>query len=101
MKLYVAPRAPSPRRVMMFVVEKNITGIELINVDLNAQEHKAEAYRAISPLAKVPALELHDGRVRLRRPVLERRRLQPFQHGPDLRHRLFLCDQCGARSLRH
>ncbi len=63
MKLYVAPRAPSPRRVMMFVVEKNITGIELINVDLNAQEHKAEAYRAISPLAKVPALELHDGRV--------------------------------------
>jgi glutathione S-transferase len=63
MKLYVSPRAPSPRRVMMFIVEKGITGIELINVDLNAQEHKGEAYRAISPLAKVPALELHDGRV--------------------------------------
>jgi glutathione S-transferase len=63
MKLYVAPRAPSPRRVTMFMVEKNIANIDLVNVDLNAQEHKGEAYRAKSPLAKVPALELDDGRV--------------------------------------
>ena len=63
MKLYISPGAPSPRRVMMFMVEKNITGIDLVNVDLNAQEHKGEAYRAKSPLAKVPALELDDGRV--------------------------------------
>ena len=63
MKLYVAPRAPNPRRVTMFMVEKNVANIDLINVDLNAQEHKGEAYRAKSPLAKVPALELDDGRV--------------------------------------
>ena len=63
MKLYVAPRAPSPRRVTMFMVEKEISTIDLVNVDLNAQEHKGEAYRAKSPLAKVPALELDDGRV--------------------------------------
>jgi len=63
MKLYVAPRAPNPRRVTMFMVEKNIANIDLVNVDLNAQEHKGEAYRAKSPLAKVPALELDDGRV--------------------------------------
>ena len=63
MKLYVSPGAPSPRRVMMFMVEKGISGIDLVNVDLNAQEHKGEAYRAKSPLAKVPALELDDGRV--------------------------------------
>jgi glutathione S-transferase len=63
MKLYVSPRAPSPRRVLMFLVEKNINGLDLIHVDLNAQEHKAEAYRAKSPLARVPALELDDGRV--------------------------------------
>ena len=63
MKLYVSPGAPSPRRVMRFMVEKNITGIDLVNVDLNAQEHKGHAYRAKSPLAKVPALELDDGRV--------------------------------------
>jgi glutathione S-transferase len=47
----------------MFMVEKNITNIDLVNVDLNALEHKGEAYRAKSPLAKVPALELDDGRV--------------------------------------
>ena len=63
MKLYVSPGAPSPRRVMMFMVEKSIAGIDLVNVDLNANEHKGEAYRAKSPLAKVPALELDDGRV--------------------------------------
>jgi glutathione S-transferase len=63
MQLYIAPGAPSPRRVMMFMVEKNITGIDLVNVDLNSQEHKGEVFRAKSPLAKVPALELDDGRV--------------------------------------
>lgn len=63
MKLFVAPRAPNPRRVTMFMVEKNITDIDLVNVDLNALEHKGQAYRAISPLAKVPALQLDDGRV--------------------------------------
>jgi glutathione S-transferase len=63
MKLYVSPRAPSPRRVLMFLVEKNINGLELIHVDLNAQEHKAEAYLAKSPMGRVPALELDDGRV--------------------------------------
>lgn len=63
MKLYYSPGAPSPRRVMIFMAEKAITGIDLVTVDLNAQEHKGEAYRAKSPMAKVPALELADGRV--------------------------------------
>lgn len=63
MQLYIAQRAPNPRRVLMFLVEKGITNINLINVDLNAHEHKGQAYRAKSPLAKVPALELDDGRV--------------------------------------
>ncbi|QTN26829.1 glutathione S-transferase family protein [Rhodoferax sp. AJA081-3] len=63
MQLYYSPGAPSPRRVLFFMAEKAITGINLVTVDLNAQEHKGEAYRAKSPLAKVPALELDDGRV--------------------------------------
>ena len=63
MKLYISQTAPNPRRVTLFMAEKNITGIELVNVDLNALEHKGEAYRAKSPLSKVPALELDDGRV--------------------------------------
>ena len=63
MKLYTAPRAPNPRRVMMFLAEKQVQGLELVAVDLNAQEHKAAAFRTKSPLARVPALELDDGRV--------------------------------------
>lgn len=63
MLLYTAQRAPNPRRVTMFMAEKSITQISLVEVDLNALEHKGEVYRAKSPLAKVPALELDDGRV--------------------------------------
>jgi glutathione S-transferase len=63
MKLYIAPRAPNPRRVTMFIAEKGISWIEQIPVDLRSNEHKSEAFRAKSPLAKVPALELDDGRV--------------------------------------
>ena len=62
MKLYIAPRAPNPRRVQMFVHEKGITGIDLVPIDLNAGEHRAAAYRAKVPVARVPALELDDGR---------------------------------------
>ena len=62
MKLYIAPRAPNPRRVQMFVHEKGIAGIDLVPIDLNAGEHRAAAYRAKVPVARVPALELDDGR---------------------------------------
>jgi glutathione S-transferase len=63
MKLHLAPRAPNPRRVTMFMAEKGLTGIELVPVDLNANEHKGAAFRLRSPLAKVPVLELDDGRM--------------------------------------
>lgn len=63
MQLHYAPRAPNPRRVQMFMAEKNISGITLVPVNLNQGEHLAAAFRAKSPLAKVPALELIDGRV--------------------------------------
>lgn len=63
MKLFSAFRAPNPRRVLMFLAEKGITGIETINVDLNAGGHRSAEFLAKSPLAKVPALELDDGRV--------------------------------------
>lgn len=64
MKLHIGPRAPNPRRVQMFIAEKGgLPGIELVAVDLNAGEHRAAAFRAKSPLAKVPVLELDDGRM--------------------------------------
>lgn len=63
MKLYVSPRAPSPRRVTVFMAEKGITDIALETVEIAADQHRSAAYRAKSPLAKVPVLELDDGRV--------------------------------------
>lgn len=62
MKLYVAPRAPNPRRVTLFVAEKGITGLDIVQVDLGATEHFGAPFRARSPYAKVPVLELDDGR---------------------------------------
>ncbi|WP_295999375.1 glutathione S-transferase family protein [Rugamonas sp.] len=63
MKLYTTARAPNPRRVEMFIAEKGIAGIECVQIDIGADEHKSAAYRAKNPLARVPALELADGRV--------------------------------------
>jgi len=62
MKLYTSARAPSPRRVEMFIVEKGLDGIARQNVDLNSGEHRHEEFVRINPLARVPVLELDDGR---------------------------------------
>ena len=50
MKLYVSQRAPNPRRVQMFIAEKEITGIESVLVDINAHEHRSAAFRCHSNL---------------------------------------------------
>lgn len=62
MKLFTAPYAPNPRRVAMFIAEKGITDIEIAQVDLMKGEHREPGFRAKSPLAQVPTLELGDGR---------------------------------------
>lgn len=61
-KLYTAARAPNPRRVEMFVAEKGISGIEPVQIDLGAGQHKSADFVAKNPFARVPALELSDGR---------------------------------------
>lgn len=63
MKLYVSERAPNPRRVQMFVAEKGIAGLEQVRVAIGADEHKSAAFRALNPLARLPVLELDDGRM--------------------------------------
>ena len=62
MKLYDGGRAPNPRRVRIFLAEKNIT-VPLEPVDLGSLQHKTEAYAAINPLQRLPALQLDDGTV--------------------------------------
>jgi len=94
MKLYTAQRAPSPRRVSMFMVEKNITGLELVFMDLNQGEHRSAGFLTKSPLAKVPALELDDGRVltetRAICTYLEGRHPEPNLMGVDAEERAFI-----------
>ena len=63
MKLYDNPIANSPRKVRMFLVEKNITDVEIVNIDLMQGEHKTPEYRAIAPNSRIPALQLDDGTV--------------------------------------
>ena len=61
MKLYIAPRAPNPRRVQMFLAEKGLQ-IEQVEVPIMSGAHRAPEFVAINPLARVPVLELDDGR---------------------------------------
>lgn len=62
MKLYETPRTPNPRRVHIFMAEKGINvPREVIN--LATGEHKGEAFRAVTAVQRVPALELDDGTV--------------------------------------
>ena len=63
MKLYTSHRTPNPRRVLMFIAEKGISGIEMVEVDLFKGEHRAAGFLGINPMAQVPVLELDDGRV--------------------------------------
>jgi glutathione S-transferase len=62
MKLYDGGRAPNPRRVRVFLAEKAIT-VPLEPVDMGAMQHKSEAYKAINPLQRLPALVLNDGTI--------------------------------------
>lgn len=62
MKLYDFGRAPNPRRVRIFLSEKGIT-IPSEQVDIVQMAHKSDAFRAINPLQRVPALVLDDGTV--------------------------------------
>jgi len=60
MKLYDGGRAPNPRRVRIFLAEKGIT-VPTEQVDLGALAQRSQAYTAINPMQRVPALVLDDG----------------------------------------
>jgi glutathione S-transferase len=63
MKLYIdSGRAPNPRRVRIFLAEKDVA-LPTEAIDLGAQAHKAPEFRAINPMQRLPALVLDDGTV--------------------------------------
>jgi glutathione S-transferase len=62
MKLYDGGRAPNPRRVRIFLAEKGIT-VPTEQVDLGKLQQRSDAYTAVNPMQRVPALVLDDGSV--------------------------------------
>src|ERR1700730_1606249 len=62
MKLYDGGRAPSPRRVRVFLAEKGIS-VPTEPVDLGALAHKSAAFAAINPMQRMPTLVLDDGTI--------------------------------------
>lgn len=61
MKLYEFNPFPNPRRVRMFLAEKGIKDVEMIQIDVPAGEHRSEEFIKKNPSAVVPVLELDDG----------------------------------------
>jgi len=61
MKFYDCKTAPSPRRVRIYLAEKDIQ-IETVQVDLGSGEQFSPQFRRINPDCVVPVLELDDGR---------------------------------------
>lgn len=60
MKLYDSPTAPNPRRVRVFLAEKNIE-VESELVDLRKGEHKTPEFLEKNLNGQIPVLELDDG----------------------------------------
>ena len=94
MKLYMSPRAPNPKRVCMFVAEKGIESIQWVAVDLNAGAHMQKDFLLRNPMARVPVLELEDGRClsesRAICSWLDSKFPEPFLMGKDPEERAFI-----------
>ena len=60
MKIYQTHMAPNPRRVRMFLAEKNIE-MDYQEVDIASGDNLTPEMRAKNPTTKVPFLELDDG----------------------------------------
>lgn len=61
MKLYDFAGAPNPRRVKIFLAEKNIE-VDFIPIDMMKREHKSDEFLLKNSSGKLPVLELDDGR---------------------------------------
>lgn len=70
MKLYQDSAAPNPRRVRIYLAEKGIEGVELVEVSIARNEQKSREHLQRNPLGLVPVLELDDGRVLREAPVI-------------------------------
>ncbi len=60
MKLYEMTTAPNPRRVRIFLAEKDID-VPFVQIDMRKGEHKTPEFLKKNPSGKIPVLELDDG----------------------------------------
>jgi glutathione S-transferase len=60
MKIYDFPMAPNPRRVRIFLAEKNIEMV-YVHVDILKGENQTVEFVQKNPLGKLPVLEFDDG----------------------------------------
>jgi glutathione S-transferase len=82
MLLYHDPRAPNPRRVRIFLAEKNVA-YDTIEVLISASAHQTPEFRRKNPLALLPVLELPDGRI-LRESMAICRYIEEMHPEPNL-----------------
>lgn len=62
MLLYHDTRAPNPRRVRIFLAEKNVA-YDTIEVSIASHANETEDFKKKNPLQILPVLELADGRI--------------------------------------
>lgn len=62
MRLYDGGRAPNPRRVQIFLAEKELD-VDRVQIDINKLEHRSEAFTRINPMQRLPVLALEDGTI--------------------------------------
>ena len=82
MLLYHDPRAPNPRRVRIFLAEKNVA-YDTIEVLISTAAHQTPEFRKKNPIALLPVLELADGKV-LRESMAICRYIEELHPEPNL-----------------
>ncbi|XOV85010.1 MAG: glutathione S-transferase family protein [bacterium] len=66
MKLYMVPAAPNPTKVMLYIAERELLGVQMnveqVVVNTLKGRHKQDEHLARNPFGTLPVLELDNGR---------------------------------------